>query len=182
MALLNKEQREEYARKHGGLVGTIIRKYVKVFEYPDLLSAGNYGLAIAIMKFDPDRGYKFSTFAMPTIRFAVLHFIRDENRRRERMRFTSFDKEHFYSDEGSGVTLHDSVVSDATFDVPVFDIEEDLNAALLTFDERDRYIFSLSFEHGYKQTDIAEKVGISQVQVSRILTKIRKHLREEMLM
>ena len=182
MALLNKEQREEYARKHGGLVGTIIKKYIKVFEYPDLLSAGNYGLAQAIMKFDPDRGYKFSTFAMPTIRFAVLHFIRDENRRREKMKFTSIDKEHFISNEGSGVTLHDRIKSDETFDIPVFDIEEDLNSALMGLSDHERYIFSLSFEHGYKQADIAKKIGLSQPHVSRILKKVRKHLREELLM
>lgn len=48
-------------------------------ELDDLVSAGSLGLLDAVSAFAPDRGYRFSTFAAPRIRGAML----DEMRRRD---------------------------------------------------------------------------------------------------
>lgn len=58
-----------------------------------------------------------------------------------------------------------------------------LGPALATLDEREQKILSLRFYGNLTQSEIAEKVGVSQMHVSRLLTrslaKLRKHLGDE---
>jgi RNA polymerase sigma factor (sigma-70 family) len=50
------------------LVGWIAKRYLdKGLPWPDLLSAGNVGLLQAVNRFDPSKGTRFSTFAVPWI-------------------------------------------------------------------------------------------------------------------
>ncbi len=62
------------------LVVAICRRYQDrigslQLEFLDLLQAGNLGLIRAVERFDPCRGYKFSTYAFWWIRQSVTHFI-----------------------------------------------------------------------------------------------------------
>jgi RNA polymerase sigma-B factor len=47
--------------------------------FEDLLQVGSIGLIAAIDKFDLDKGYAFSTFAMPYIRGEIQHYLRDKS-------------------------------------------------------------------------------------------------------
>jgi RNA polymerase sigma-B factor len=47
--------------------------------YDDLLQVGSMGLLRAIEKFDIDRGFAFSTFAVPYIRGEIQHYLRDKS-------------------------------------------------------------------------------------------------------
>lgn len=49
-------------------------------EYDDLVASGVPGLVRAIEKFDPHRGLKFSTYAMPWVRQSIGRAIDDEGR------------------------------------------------------------------------------------------------------
>ena len=56
------------------LVITIARKFknlTKSLAFEDLISAGNFGLDTAVRKFDPTRGYRFSTYAYWWIRQSI---------------------------------------------------------------------------------------------------------------
>jgi RNA polymerase sigma-B factor len=51
---------------------------------------------------------------------------------------------------------------------------------LLSLSERDRSVLVLRFVHGLTQSEIAEQLGVSQMQVSRLLSKSLKALRGSM--
>lgn len=65
------------------LVVTIARKYYRCCEHlemMDVIGLGNLGLTIAAEKFDPTRGYKFSTYAYWWIRQSITRGINDQDR------------------------------------------------------------------------------------------------------
>jgi RNA polymerase sigma-B factor len=47
--------------------------------YEDLLQIGSIGLLRAIERFDPGKGYAFSSFAFPYIRGEIQHYLRDKS-------------------------------------------------------------------------------------------------------
>ena len=54
--------------KHDGLVHAVVRRQVLGdLPYTEALQAGRIGLWRAIVRFDPNRGYAFSTYAWPSI-------------------------------------------------------------------------------------------------------------------
>lgn len=57
---------------------------------------------------------------------------------------------------------------------------EALRPLLETLPERERKIVALRFGYGLSQSDIARRVGVSQMQISRLLAGTLKKLREEL--
>ena len=55
-----------------------------------------------------------------------------------------------------------------------------LRSAIRSLTARERYVVSLRFDEDLTQSQIAQRLGVSQMQVSRILTKLLAHLREEL--
>lgn len=65
--------RETFIRCNLRLVGSVVDRYrwVPPSQQPDLIQAGNEGLIRGVEKFDPTRGYKFSTYGYWWIRQGV---------------------------------------------------------------------------------------------------------------
>jgi len=77
------DARNEMVNHNLKLVVSIAKRYIGVnsfFQYTDLIQWGNIGLMKAIDKFDPDRGFKFSTYATWWIRQSITRAIADEGR------------------------------------------------------------------------------------------------------
>ncbi len=74
-ALLN---REEFITENLPLVHSICRRFSgRGVEYDDLYQAGCIGLIKAVDAFDVDRGFAFSTYAVPVIMGEVRRLFRD---------------------------------------------------------------------------------------------------------
>jgi RNA polymerase sigma factor FliA len=71
---------EELVVKYQGLVyklaHKIVRKLKQGTEVEDLISDGMVGLVKAIDAFEPERGFKFSTYATPVVRGSILNGLR----------------------------------------------------------------------------------------------------------
>lgn len=73
--------REEGIRveEHLGLVHAFARRYMgRGVEYDDLYGAGCVGLCKAAKAFEPERGYAFSTYAVPVIVGEMKRLFRDD--------------------------------------------------------------------------------------------------------
>ena len=78
----DKEARQELINSNLRLVVSIAKKYRGngCLEFLDLVQAGNNGLMTAVDKYDPEKGYKFSTYATWWIRQSILRTMHNEGR------------------------------------------------------------------------------------------------------
>lgn len=82
--------------------------------------------------------------------------------------------------DDTGPTLADMLVDEAD-DYGHVEARELLRPALEHLSDRDRKILGLRFGRGFTQEQIGHEIGVSQMQVSRLLTRILRGLREELV-
>ncbi len=76
-----KEARDELIEKNLRLVVSVAKKYRGMgLPFGDLIQEGNIGLMKAVDKFDPERGWRFATYATWWIRQAVQRAVADKGR------------------------------------------------------------------------------------------------------
>jgi RNA polymerase primary sigma factor len=75
------ESRQVLIRSNLRLVVSVAKRYLgRGSSFLDLIQEGNLGLLRAVSKFDPSRGYKFSTYATWWIRQSISRSIADQAR------------------------------------------------------------------------------------------------------
>ncbi len=74
--VLRRELLNEYIGLVRNVAGRMAVGFPKSVEVDDLISTGVIGLIEAAKNYDPDRGVKFETFAVPRIRGAILDELR----------------------------------------------------------------------------------------------------------
>lgn len=139
----------------------------------DLISAGMLGYAKALQKFNPDRGVKFSTFAINCIKNEIRFCLRKENRHFKN--HISMNTVKYEDKNGSQVTLED-VIPDKGLTPEEEQQKTGLRTIILsiinTLSPIEKYIityrFGLDREIELTQKEIAEQVDMSQANVSKI--------------
>ena len=75
----DKKLRDELIEEHMYIVDILSNKYVgKGIEKDDLYQVASLGLINAVDRFDPSKGYAFSSFATPTIMGELKRYFRDK--------------------------------------------------------------------------------------------------------
>lgn len=189
----------------------------------DLIQVANTGLVLAVQRYRPTVGARFSSFATPTILGELRRYFRDQcwairppRRVQEtlpRIRAAAAElqqrnahpptlaelAEHLSLSEAEVsaiehasrhynlASLDGQRTSDGEPAAPQIPAPEDgidetitrmaVEAILAELSERDREIVQLRFYDGLTQQQIAERIGVSQMQVSRLLKAILGRLR-----
>jgi RNA polymerase sigma-B factor len=209
---------DELFRYFQPLARRLSRQYIADQERSeDLDQVANLGLLKALQRFDPDRGFAFSSFAVPTILGELKRSFRDSSwavhvprrvqersaeirsaQRRLELRLgraptvSEIKAETGFDDEAVVEAFHalDSKRS-LSLDAPVradddeaalgdqlggidpgYERTADLDAlehALPALSGTQREVIRMRFEDDMKQADIATRLGVSQMQISRVL-------------
>jgi RNA polymerase sigma-B factor len=73
------ETRNRLVEQYLYLVDILVKKYLgKGIDYDDLYQVGSMALVLAVERFDPSKGFTFSSFATPTIIGEIKRYFRDK--------------------------------------------------------------------------------------------------------
>ncbi|MGN0469389.1 MAG: sigma-70 family RNA polymerase sigma factor [Acutalibacteraceae bacterium] len=214
-------ERENTVQQNLGLVHACAKRFKgRGIEYDDLFQAGCLGLLKAVDNFDEERGFKFSTYAVPVIIGEMKRLFRDGGAVkvsrslkelslkavRESTKFVAENgREPSVSELAQRLDAEPEQVSQALSasqmpvsltvsdddgesqtDIPVDAPDEhltelmSLKSEINNLPERDKNIIILRFFKNNTQSQTAEKLGMTQVQVSRRERKILLALREKL--
>jgi len=204
------------------------RRYAASSEpYEDLVQVASLGLVKAVERFDPDRGFAFTSFAVPTIVGEIKRYFRDtawalhvDRGAQERARAITDAQQQIMARTGRPPTvdelaqyleLSEEEVLDGlqtaeaydavSLDAPLQSDEDEMSSRLDSIGEdderlelvdeqatifsaakhlpeRERQILYLRFGEDLTQSEIATRVGVSQMQVSRLLRRSLQRLRD----
>lgn len=109
------ELRNEIVEKNLYMVDILIRKYLgKGVDYDDLYQVGALALVAAVERFDPDKGFEFSSFATPTILGEIKKYFRDKQwslkvprRLKEIAAKVQETKDHLYAEQHRKPTVEE---------------------------------------------------------------------------
>ncbi len=212
---------EELARLNLNLVHALAGRLAAStgVEYEELVGAGCVGLTKAIKNFDPDRGYAFSTYAVPVIAGEMKRYLRDtgpikiSREIKERALRIARESAALTARTGQSPTVGelaerlslrvDEITEALDAARAPLSLEEErdeelggavvgredgrldaetlsLRQALSTLPQKDATLIRLRYFGGLTQAQAAQRLGMTQVQVSRREKKILAALRDRL--
>lgn len=144
------------------------------WDMDDVLSTGAIGLVQAAQHFDPARGYRFSSYAVPAIRNAILMAMRSE----VPSGYRTLDRDSWPEVRSLDAPLMDGedgclcdVLPDPSSPDPIDAAGSRMDAELAfsSLTDRERLAIVLYSKAGLTQKQIGAALGISQSQSCRVL-------------
>ncbi len=225
----NPEVRQHLIERHEGLVRHVANNYRDSgVPYGDLVGVGHIGLVNAVDRYDPERGTKFATFAVPTIRGELRRFFRDSTwalrvpRRVQELSLQvrearedltrTLGRSPTYAELAASVSASEEAVIEAVEvanqyelaslqdpstdnlaedgglsvadragemdpNLELLDDRDELAWALSKLPARQRIIIVLRYFREMSQQQVADRLGISQMHVSRLQRRAIDQLR-----
>ena len=205
----DQDAREKIVLDNMGLIWSVVKRFTgRGHEPEDLFQIGSIGLLKAVDKFDLSYDVKFSTYAVPMITGEIKRFLRDDGmikvsrslkeiayQVRQAGEAFAIDEivvaleankdvesiyQPSYQSDDSQVLLVDKLPGEENESDTVINhvmLEELMDT--LSGDERE--LITMRYFHGKTQQEIAKKLSISQVQVSRMEKKILLRMRKQIL-
>ena len=216
--------RDKLVAAHLGLAHQLARRFVNRGEpYDDLVQVASLALIKALDRFEPERGIRFSTFAVKCIVGELKRHFRDRGwavkaprRVQELYLELGHDIDRLSQELGRAPTVAELAAAAGTSDDAVLEaieagrgyrassldapdqegqtlvdllgsddaeigsveIRSVLSMAIAQLSARDRLVVRLRFVDGLTQSEIATRLGVSQMQVSRLLSTSLQRLRE----
>lgn len=223
----SRQLRNRLIEEHRFIAERVARRFPnRSLPWDDVFQVAQLGLLKAVERFDPEKGFKFSTFAEPTISGELKRHFRDHlwdvrvpRRAHDLQQAVKRVAEELTHDLDRAPTISeiadrldvsaddvmmameaDSARRAASLSAPVGDadgapLSDQLGGedALLerTADritlvdlvsrlpERERELIRLRFEENLSQSEIGERLGVSQMHVSRLLRRTLTELRSQ---
>lgn len=178
MLALTDSAKDLAAENHNLIYGFLKRYQLDVEEYYDLAAIG-FCQAAAI--FNPDRGVKFSVLAYRCMYQEIGHHFKrsSAHKLRNRISLVNFSEHEIRSPGEESADPAGSVAAfAATVESPESYIitKECISSVVSQLDDVDALIYYLYFLKHQKQETIAEILDCHQVQVSRILARLRQSI------
>jgi RNA polymerase primary sigma factor len=151
------------------------KKYQNLgLTFEDLISFGNLGLYRAVEKFDPDRGFKFITFAVWYIKSEITTAL-NELSTQVRIPNSQNSDDYNFKPEDNSLSTNDVGRFDKS------DLMTELKMVLncLSDEEYDYITRFYGFGHDFAQSidDIAESKGLSNERVRQVIRKAERRLK-----
>jgi RNA polymerase sigma-B factor len=222
------EARNQLVERYLPLARKLARRYVASSEpADDLTQVASLGLVKAVERFDPDRGFAFTSFAVPTIVGELKRYFRDsgwalhvDRGAQERARrvidaqgrimtstgrvptvaelaeylecteeevleglqtaeaYDAISLDAPLQSEGDDAATRLDALGDQDGRLALVDAQATIFSAARHLPERERQILYLRFSEDLTQSEIAQRIGVSQMQVSRLLRRSLARLRE----
>jgi RNA polymerase sigma-B factor len=151
-------------------------------QLEDLVQVGSIGLIKAIDRFQIERGVDLASFAIPTIEGEIKRHLRDRAWPIRIPRRLQDDDPTLKVRVAELVDGRNGEFEQASSLEPGYARGEDratLAEGFRVLDERERILLRLAFFDGLSQAAIGQRVGISQIHVSRLTRRALAKLRAE---
>lgn len=163
-----------------GLIHFVMNKMELYGDRESYYDAGLIGLIKAANEFDPDKGFKFSSYATTAIRNNILIEMRERNSNKRKANYNTVSLETVVGDsDKKDLTLGDLIADD--FDMEEHMIKKELLEAVFkaisTLNDDEKLLIKYYIFDEMNQGEIAKKLGMTQGwicrKINRILRKIR---------
>jgi len=146
------------------LVHSLARRFSRPSEpLDDLVQAGAIGLIKAVDGYRDDRGRDLGAYAVPTIVGELRRHVRERA-----------------SASSVAELEEETLAAGARSQAETSEMRELVRAALDVLSPRERRIVALRYYRDWSQQRIAAEVGLSQVQVSRVLSASLAKMRDRL--